>query len=164
MMELLSKDPVAWVAISFVVFVALAFKLASGKIASALDTKIAQIKADIETAQQLKQEAQALLADFQAKQRNAEETAARIIEEAKASARLVQESAEAELALSMERREALLSERLKRIEEKAIIDIQNHAADLAIQATREIVTKTMDEKASGNLIDQTIRSVSKYLN
>lgn len=164
MMELLSKDPVAWVAISFVVFVALAFKFASGKIACALDSKIAQIKADIETAQQLKQEAQALLADFQAKQRNAEETAARIIEEAKASARLVQESAEAELALSMERREAQLSERLKRIEEKAIIDIQNHAADLAIQATREIVTKTMDEKANGNLIDQTIRSVSKYLN
>ena len=48
-------------------------------------------------------------------------------------------------------------------EEKAIADIQNHAADLAMQATREIVVKTMDDKASGNLIDQAIKSASKYL-
>lgn len=163
-MELLSHDAVAWVAISFVVFVGLAFKFASKKITSTLDAKIAQIKSDIETASQLKKEAEGLLLDFQAKQRNAEETAARIIEEAKASARLVQENADAELAQSMERREAQLAERLKRIEEKAIADIQNHAADLAIQATREIVAKTVDDKASSNLIDQTIRSVSKYLN
>jgi F-type H+-transporting ATPase subunit b len=164
MMDILSHSTTAWVAISFVVFVLLAIKFAGSKITSALDKKIEQIKNEIETAKQLKQEAQDLLAEFQSKQRDAEMIASRIIEDAKASARLVQEAAEADLAQSMERREAQLAERLKRIEEKAIADIQNHAADLAIQATREIVTKTLDTKASGNLIDQTIQSVSKYLN
>ena len=164
MMEILSHNTTVWVAISFVVFVAMAVKFAGKKITSALDAKIAQIKADIETAERLKKEAQDLFADFEKKQRDAEAIAAKIIEDAKASARLVQEQAEQDLTQSMQRREEQLVQRLKQIEERAIADIQNHAADLAIAATREIVAKTLDEKTSKNLVDQAIQSVSKYLN
>ncbi len=164
MMEILSHNTTAWVAISFVIFVALVVKVAGKKITGALDAKIAQIKAEIETAERLKAEAQALLNEFQQKQRDAENAAAAIIEQAKASARAVQEAAEADLSETMARREAQLAERLKRIEEKAIADIQNHAADLAIKATREIVAKTLDEPASTKLVDQAIASVGKYLN
>ena len=164
MMEILSHSTNAWVAISFVVFVLLAVKFAGKSINAALDKKIAEIKADIETAERLKKEAQDLLADFQNKQRDAEKAALQIIEQAKQSARAVQEAAEADLSESMARREAQLTERLKRVEEKAIADIQNHAADLALKATREIVEKTLDEKASTKLLDQAIQSVSKYLN
>lgn len=163
-MEILSHNTTAWVAISFVIFMALVLKLAGSKITATLDAKIAQIKAEIETAERLKAEAQALLVDFQQKQRDAEKTAADIIEAARKSAEGVHKMAEADLAESMARREAQLAERLKRIEEKAIADIQDHAADLAMQATREIVTKTLDEKASVKLVDQAISSVAKYLN
>ena len=164
MMDILSHSTTAWVAISFVVFVLLAVKFAGAKITGALDKRIAEIRTEIDTAEKLKAEAQALLADFQQKQKDAEATAAQIIEQAKASALAVQKAAEADLTESMERREAQLTDRLKRIEEKAIADIQNHAADLAMQATREIVTKTLDEKASTKLVDQAISSVAKYLN
>ena len=163
MMDLLQSTN-TWVAISFVVFVLLAVKFAGKSITAALDKKIAEIRAEIDTAEKLKAEAQALLTDFQQKQKDAEKTAAQIIEQAKASALAVQKAAEADLSESMERREAQLTERLKRIEEKAIADIQNHAADLAMQATREIVTKTLDEKAGTKLVDQAIQSVAKYLN
>lgn len=163
-MEDLLQNTTVWVAISFVLFVALVVKVAGGKITGALDKKIAEVRSEIETAERLKVEAQALLAEFQQKQMDAEKTAAQIIEQARASANAVQKAAEADLAESMERREAQLAERLKRIEEKAIADIQNHAADLAMQATREIVTKTLDDKASSKLVDQAIASVSKYLN
>ncbi len=163
-MEILQHNTTLWVGISFVIFVALCVKFAGGKITGALDKRIAEIKAEIETAERLKAEAQALLTDFQQKQRDAEKAAAEIIAQAKASAKAVQEAAEAELAETMERREAQLADRLKRIEEKAIADIQNHAADLSVKATREIVEKTLDEKASAKLLDQAIQSVSKYLN
>ncbi len=164
MMEILQHNTTAWVAISFVVFVFLAVKFGGKAIVGALDKKIAEIKADIETAERLKKEAQELLAEFQTKQRDAEKAAAEIIEQAKASALAVQKAAEADLAETMERREAQLAERLKRVEEKAIADIQNHAAELAIKATREIVEKTLDDKASTKLVDQAIASVAKYLN
>ena len=163
-MEILQHNTTLWVGFSFVIFVLLAVKFGGKAIAVALDKKIAEIKAEIETAERLKKEAQELLLEFQQKQRDAESAAAKIIDQAKASALAVQQAAEAELSESMERREAQLTERLKRIEEKAIADIQNHAADLALKATREIVEKTLDEKAAAGLVDQAIKSVSKYLN
>ncbi len=163
-MEILQHNTTLWVGFSFVLFVLLAVKFGSKPILGALDKKIAQIKADIETAERLRQEAAALLAEFQQKQEDAQKTAAKIIEQAKASALAVQQAAEAELSETMARREAQLAERLKRIEEKAIADLQNHAADLAVKATHEIVQKTLDDKAGNRLIDQAVQSVSKYLN
>lgn len=164
MMELLQHSSTLWVAFSFTLFVLLAVKFAGKKITGALDQKIASIKEEIEVAERLRKEAQDLLADFETKQRDAEAAASKIIEQARLSAKAVQEAAEAELAESMERREAQLADRLKRIEEKAIAEIQNHAADLSIQATREIVAKTLDAKTSDRLVDQAIQSVAKYLN
>lgn len=164
MMEMLQHNTTIWVAVSFLVFAFIAVKFGGKKTIGALDKRIAEIKSDIETAERLKNEAQALLLDYQQKQRDAEKTAAGIIAQAKASAKAVQDAAEAELSETMERREAQLAERLKRIEEKAIADIQNHAADLALKATREIVEKTLDDKAATKLVDQSIQSVSKHLN
>lgn len=164
MLEMLQHNTTLWVAFSFLIFVAVAVKFAGKAVIGGLDKKIAEIKAEIETAQRLKQEAQDMLADFQNKQRDAEKNALDIIEQAKASALAVQKQAEYELNETMERREAQLADRLQRIEEKAIADIQNHAADLAMKATREIVEKTLDDKAGSKLVDQTISSVAKYLN
>lgn len=164
MMDILQHSTNLWVGISFLVFVFAVIKFAGKGIVGALDKKIEQIKVEIDTAERLKKEAQDLLAEFQTKQRDAEKAAAEIIEKAKASALAVQKAAEADLAETMERREAQLTDRLKRIEEKAIADIQNHAAELAIKATGEIVEKTLDDKANTKLVDQAIASVAKYLN
>lgn len=163
-MEDLLHNTTAWVALSFLIFVGLAVKLAGKKITGALDAKIASIKAEIDTAEKLRAETQALLNEFQVKQRDAQAEAERIVEAAKASAKVIQQSAEADLEESMARREAQLMDRLKRVEEKALADIQNHAAELALKATREIVAKSMDEKTSQTLIDQAVASVAKHLN
>lgn len=163
-MEDLLHNTTVWVAISFATFILLVIKLTGKKITGALDAKIASIRAEIDTAEKLRAEAQALLADFQAKQQDAQAEANRIVAAAKASARQIQESAEADLEEAMSRREAQLMDRLKRVEEKALADIQNHAAALALQATREIVQKSMDEKTANSLIDQAVASVAKHLN
>lgn len=164
MLELLSHDTNIWVGFSFVVFLFIAVKFGGKALLGGLDKKIAEIKSEIETAERLKKEAAEMLADIQVKQRDAEKAAAEIIEHAKESALLVQKQAEYDLNESMTRREAQLTDRLARLEEKAIADIQNHAADLALKATREIVEKTLDDKSNGKLVDQTISSVGKYLN
>jgi F-type H+-transporting ATPase subunit b len=163
-MEDLLHNTTFWVALSFIIFVIMAVKLAGGKITAALDAKIASIKSEIETAEMLRAETEILLADFQQKQRDAQAEANRIVEAARASAQLIQQTAEANLEEAMARREVQLMDRLKRVEEKALADIQNHAASLALQATREIVEKSMDDKTSANLIDQAVKSVSKHLN
>jgi len=158
------QDPVTWVAFSTVIFAVLALKLAGRKTVAALDAQIAVIRDEIETAEKLRADAQKLLADYKARQADAQAEAARIIEQAKASARVIQQGAQAELEEAMARREAQLVDRLKRVEEKALADIQNHAAELALKAAHEIVTKSVTEKTNASLVDQAIAAVAKNLN
>jgi len=65
---------------------------------------------------------------------------------------------------TLKRREAQTEERLKRLEDKAIADIRVYAADLAMNATVELIGKTMDERTGQKLSDQSIKSLPRHLN
>ncbi|HPD82425.1 MAG TPA: hypothetical protein PLK85_01280 [Alphaproteobacteria bacterium] len=164
MIELLSHDTALWVAISFAIFVAFAFKVGRKSVINGLDAKIEEIKTEIETAERLRVEAQELLAQYQRKQRDAEQEASEILKKAKEQAKQLTQTAETDLAELMARRETQLTERLRRLEENAIAEIQNHAADLAVAATTEMIIQTLDEKTNAKLNEETIKSLSKHLN
>ena len=164
MLELLAHDTGIWVAISFFLFLFLAFKLGRKSIVSGLDNKIAEVKSEIETAERLRVEAQELLAQYQRKQRDAETEAGDIIKRAQKQAEQLSVNAEAELEETMVRREAQLTDRLKRLEENAIATIQSHAADVAVSATEEIIVQTLDSKLNADLADKTIAGLAKNLN
>jgi F-type H+-transporting ATPase subunit b len=164
MIELLSHDTSIWVAISFILFAFLAFKLGRKSITTGLDNKINEIKTEIETAERLRVEAQELLAQYQRKQRDAEKEAKDILSNAKKQAKEITKTAETDLSELMERRESQLAERLRRLEENAISEIQSHAADLAVAATTEMIVQTLDEKTNAKLNEETINSLSKHLN
>lgn len=164
MLDLLAHDTGLWVAFSFILFVVVAFKLGRKSILGALDSRIDTIRKEIETAESLRVEAQELLAQYQRKQRDAEREAANIVSQAQAHAKRIQESAEAELIEVMNRREEQLKQRLKRIEENAVAEIQGYAAELAVAATTEIINRTLDEKAGKSLADDSIKNIAQYLN
>ncbi len=164
MLDLLAHDTGIWVLFSFVLFAAFAFKLGRKSIIDGLDSRINEIKTEIETAERLRVEAQELLAQYQRKQRDAEKEADDILKNAKMQAKEITKTAETDLSALMERREVQLGERLKRLEENAIAEIQNHAADLAVAATTEMIVQTLDEKTNAKLNEETINSLSKHLN
>ena len=64
-------DSTAWTAVAFVLFVIAVFKPAKNAILSGLDARIDEIRLQVEEAQQLREEAQALLANYQRQQREA---------------------------------------------------------------------------------------------
>ena len=164
MLDLLAHDTGLWVAISFAVFLAVAYKLGRQSIVGGLDARINEVKSEIETAERLRVEAQELLAQYQRKQRDAEQEAGEIIERAQAQATNMAENAKAELEETMVRREEQLTMRLKRLEENAISEIQSRAADLAVAATTEMITQTLDEQSNATLNDSTISALAKNLN
>ncbi|HPF78578.1 MAG TPA: hypothetical protein PLF01_04710 [Alphaproteobacteria bacterium] len=164
MMELLAHDTHLWVTISFLVFVLIAFKMGRKSVLAGLDSRIEQVKSEIENAERLRVEAQELLAQYQRKQRDAEKEADEMVARAMEQAKLLRETAETDLSELMTRREAQLTERLRRLEENAIAEIQNHAADLAVAATTEMIAQTLDEKTNAALNEESIKSLSKYLN
>ncbi len=153
-----------WVAISFIVFSVVAFKLGRKSILGLLDTRIAEVTNEIETAERLRVEAQELLAQYQRKQRDAEKEANEIISHAKSQAEQMVKTSEIELEETIVRREAQLTERLKRLEESAISEIQNHAAEITVAATTEIIVQTLDAKTNSDLNEKTISSLPQNLN
>ena len=87
-----------WVAIGFLFFLGLLVYLgAHRKLIDALDQRQARIKSELDEARRLRQEAQALLAEFERKGREAETEAAAIIAGAKAEAERLAAEAKARI-------------------------------------------------------------------
>ncbi|MBT5499102.1 MAG: F0F1 ATP synthase subunit B, partial [Alphaproteobacteria bacterium] len=78
-MDALIHDPTFWVAIAFVLFVIAVFKPIRGAMLGGLDTKIAEIRQEVEEAEKLCEEAQSLLANYQRQQRQALQDAENIV-------------------------------------------------------------------------------------
>ena len=109
-MNALLHDSHVWVLISFLLFVGGFAKFGWGKLTAVLDAKITAIKSEIETAEALRTEAQALLNDYRYKQHAAEEEAKQIIAQAHAHADQLKKQLESELEDTAARREAQLAQ------------------------------------------------------
>lgn len=155
------NDAHSWVAISFVIFVVLAWALGRKQVTGKLDSRIDTIRKDIETAESLKAEAQTLLNQYLQSQREATAEASKIVEHARASANDILRAADQDLAETAKRRELQLQERLKRMEEAAVAEIRARAADLAVKATAELIAAHMDQETNNRLVDQSIKDLAK---
>lgn len=161
-MELLG-NPSFWVAVAFFVFLAIAFKPAKTAILGALDGKIDEIKADVEHAAKLRDEAQALLADYERKQQQSAAQAEEMIATAKREAEDAKTRAEEELRASLERQQKLALERISLAEEKALSEVRIAAADLAIAATEKLITERAAGKEGDALIEKSISELGDKL-
>ena len=105
-MELL-RDPETWIAVAFVLFLVLAAKPIFRAIVKGLDARAERIRNDLAEAERLRREAEALLADYMAKQRAATEEAAGILARAREEAEVLKKEAAANLAALLQRRERM---------------------------------------------------------
>src|ERR1700740_2589640 len=93
----LFHDPEFWVALAFVVIVAVAIRLVLPTVNAGLDSRANLIRVQIEEAKKLREDAQALLAEYQKKQRDAMAEAEQIIAQAKTDAARLRVEAEQDL-------------------------------------------------------------------
>ncbi len=158
-MEELLQDTHIWYIFSFVIFAGIIVKFGMPAINNLLDQRISQIKEDLETSENLRVEAQEMLAQYQRKHRDAVQESEKIVAAAKENAEQFQKQAEEEFKVLVERREAQLEDRLVRMEQNAINEIQTFAADLAIKAASQIIEEKLDKKANAKLVEQSIENI-----
>ena len=151
-MSALLNDPTFWTLIAFLIFVVLLFKPVKKALLGGLDSRIAQIRTEVEEAQRLREEAQTLLASYQRKQREAAQEAEEIVARAREEAETHRAEAERQLADLLKRQEALAIEKIGQAEAAATQEVRDVAIDLAIAATEKILA----QKATGNLADKLI--------
>jgi F-type H+-transporting ATPase subunit b len=153
-------DPTFWVAVSFLVFVALAFKPIASFIVNALDARSERIAKELREAVALREEAQSLLAEYQKKQRENMDEAKRIVEQTKADAQAMAERAEQELRDTLDKRKALAMDKIAQAEVTAVKMVQQNVVDIALAASRETLAE--NDNAS-KLLDEALDDIEKQL-
>ena len=157
-------DPTFWVAVAFVCFFALVFKPLSKFAAGALDSRAEKIKEELDEAERLRNEAQDLLAQYQRKQRDALAEAEGIIAEAREEAKRMQKASQEQTEQSLERREQQALDMIAAAEARAVADVRALTADIAIDATRRILSDVVEGQKGDELVDAAIRDVPSKLN
>lgn len=148
-------DPHSWVLIAGLLFLVVVYLKGRKPILAYLDARSARIKADLDEAARLKDEAATLLADYKKKQSEAVATAQKIIDNANEAALQIQKNAEAKLSESLKRREELLIERISRAEAAAVQELRHQAADIAARGAEKLLADNM-LKNGAKLIDDAI--------
>lgn len=159
MIDILSHDTNVWMVFSFAIFFLILVKAGKAAMINVVDKRIEDIKSELQSAENLHVEAQELLAQYQRKHTNAVKEADEIIANAETYAAKIRKQAKKELRENLDRREITLANRLERMKSAAINDIQRYAADLSIEATREIIIREFDQKADKALVDTSIKAV-----
>jgi F-type H+-transporting ATPase subunit b len=154
-----------WVALAFVVFVIGLGYIGVHKIlGKALDDRAARIKADIDEARKLRDDAAQLLADYQRKRKEAESEAQEIVAGAKAEAERLGIEAKAKIEEFVARRTKMAETKIAQAEAQATADVRAAAADAAVAAAEKLLTAETKGKLAGELIAKGIDDVRKKLN
>jgi F-type H+-transporting ATPase subunit b len=162
-MSALLHDPTFWTAIAFVIFIVALFKPVKKALMAGLDSRIAQIRAEVEEAQRLREEAQTLLASYQRKQREAAQEAEDIVKQAKEDAALQRAEARKSLEEMLRRQEALAIGKIAQAEAAAVQEVREVAIDLAIAATEKILAEKVRGELSDRLVEKAIGELPQKL-
>lgn len=158
-------DTYFWVLLSFIIVIGAFIRFGAHKtMAASLDKRSNRIADEINEARKMREEAQELLAQYQRRQREAETEAAAIIEQAKKDAKQMAVEARDKINAQMERRTKAAEEKIARAEAQALSEVRGKAADVAINAARDIIRERMDSGAQNAFIDKSIADLRGKLN
>ncbi len=159
------SNPLFWVLVAFLTFVALViYYKVPAIIGKMLDDRADAIRKELDEARKLREDAQALLADYQRKAREAESEARSIIDQAKREAEALAVDARKSLAESVERRSKIAEEKIARAEAQALSEVRATAVDTAISAANELLKTRASGSVGDTLITQSINDLRGKLN
>jgi F-type H+-transporting ATPase subunit b len=154
-----------WVAIAFVIFLGLLVYLgAHRRLIGGIDNRQARIQAELNEAVRLREEAKAVLAEYERKGREAETEAAAIIAGAKAKAQRLAVEAKTKMEDFVLRRTKMAEAKIAQAEAQALSDVRAAAADTAVAAAEKILAAAAKGKVAENLVAQGIEDIKKKFN
>jgi F-type H+-transporting ATPase subunit b len=159
----LFADPEFWVLVAAVIFVAVVWKPARKSLIGSLDERAARIRAELDDARKLREEAEQLLAQYRQKEQEAAAEAAAIIAHAHEEAERIAAQSARDLEEALARRQRLAEERIAQAETKALDEIRAVAVDVAIGAARAVIVSDMDDQRGVALLDAAIAALPQRL-
>jgi F-type H+-transporting ATPase subunit b len=159
------EEPETWVAIAFIILVIVAAWLGVHRtVLTALDHRAERIKAELEDASRLKEEAAKVLAEYKTRRASAEREAADIIASANAEAERIAREAKAKMEDFVARRTKTAESKIALAEAQALADVRAAAADAAVQAASTILSQSVKGSLADDLLAKGIAEVRQKLN
>lgn len=152
------------VLMAFIVFVGiLLYAKVPARLTTILDARAVQIKADLDEAKALREEAQTILASYERKQKDVQAQADRIVTTAREEAMSASAEAKEELKASINRRLAAAEDRIASAETAALRAVREQAVSVAVAAAGDLLAKQMTAEGAGAMIESSIKQVGERL-
>lgn len=135
-----------------------------GRVLGALDARSEKIRAELADAARLRDEAKALLAEYERRRGEAEAEAKAIIDQARREADAMASEARERLEDYVVRRTRAVEQRIAQAESQAVSEVRSRAVDVATAAASRILAEKADGVARRSLIDQSIAAIRSNLN
>jgi F-type H+-transporting ATPase subunit b len=162
---MLFLDPETWVAIAFILLViGFAWMGVHRTVLTALDHRADRIRAELDDASRLKDEAAKVLAEYKARRASAEREAADIIASANAEAERIASEAKAKMEDFVARRTKTAESKIALAEAQAVADVRAAAADAAVQAASTVLSQSVKGSLADDLLAKGIAEVRQKLN
>jgi F-type H+-transporting ATPase subunit b len=133
-------------------------------VAKSLDERAARIRNELDDARKLREEAHALLLEYQKKRKDAEAEAGGIVAAAKREAELIVEDAKAKTEDYVARRAATAEAKIAQAERDAVNEVRAHAVDIAIEAARSVMAGEIDGKVDAGLFKSSLQELKSKMN
>jgi len=153
-----------WVAVAFFIFWGLMFYLGvPGKVMNQLDSRGKRIADELAEAKRLRQDAEKLLKEFEAKRAAAEREAADIVSAAKDEAERLAREAQEKMTDFVKRRTASAEAKIAQAEAQASAEVRAAAVDAAIKASERVLRQEITGSAAASLVTQGLNDVRTKL-
>jgi F-type H+-transporting ATPase subunit b len=158
-------EPEFWIAVAFVVLLGVfAYLGVHRTVLTTLDHRRDRIKAELDDARRLKDEAAKLLAEYKARHASAEREAQDIVASARAEAERIASEARTKMEDFVARRTKTAEGKIALAEAQAIADVRSAAADAAVAAASSILAQSVKGNVADDLLAKGIAEVREKLN
>src|ERR1700756_1110922 len=158
-------EPEFWVAVAFVILMVLFGYLGIHRtVLKTLDHRSERIKAELDDARRLKEEAAKLLAEYKARGASAEREAQDIVATARAEAERIAAEAKTKMEDFVARRTKTAEGKIALAEAQALADVRAAAADAAGTAASTILSQSVKGAVADGLLAKGIAEVKAKLN
>jgi F-type H+-transporting ATPase subunit b len=132
-------------------------------LAGMLDKRAEGIQSELDEARALREEAQALLASYERKQRDVQDQADRIVAHARQEAETAAEQAREDMKATVARRLVAAESQIASAEAAAVREVRDRAAAIAVAVARDVIAGQTSAEDADRLIDDSIAEVGARL-
>ncbi|MBT4042355.1 MAG: ATP F0F1 synthase subunit B [Rhodospirillaceae bacterium] len=158
-------DATFWVGAAFLLFIGILFYFkVPAMLTGALDKRSKKIADDLDQARQLREEAQALLANYERKQRDALSEAEEIIAHAREEALREAAIAAKKLDETIARRQQSALDKIAMAEAQAEKEVRDAAVEIAVNAATSVVAQHVSGDRADALIATATADLGRHLN